>query len=113
MGLFGKIFGSFSARGGALSKYKSGMTKAKAGKYDAAIADYTSAIDGKKTPSDVKAMALYNRSLAYTSSGDSVMAARDLDTIIKMDNVPHNIMQQAAERQQRMRKKTKVKSPTI
>ena len=113
MGLFGKIFGSFSARGGALAKYKAGMTKAKAGKYEQAIVDYTSAIENNKTPSDVKAMALYNRSLAYTSTGDSAMAAQDLESIVRMDNVPHNIMQQASERQQRMRKKSKVKAPTI
>ena len=67
MDLVGWVKNSFSHRGKAIVLYRKGMAKAKQRNYAGAVADYSAAIQEPNIPTDVKAMVLYNRALAYSA----------------------------------------------
>jgi hypothetical protein len=83
------------------------MKKAEKHNYRAAIADYTAAIDAANTPSDVKAMAIYNRALAYSALHETTKAADDLEAVLKMPKLPKRIKTAALRRQERIRQRDK------
>lgn len=95
----------FSASGRAEALYKQAMEKAKAKDWDGAIADYSAVIAGKKTPADIKAMALFNRSLAYGVTGDSDSAENDLTAVAGMMNAPPGVAAAAKEKRDRLKKR--------
>jgi hypothetical protein len=95
----------FSHRGKALSLYRSGMAKANKGDYDGAIADYSAAICAPHIPTDIKAMALYNRALAYSAIHEDARAAEDLTIVLDMPGLPKNIRTEAQERRERIRRR--------
>lgn len=92
-------------RGKALSRYRAGIAKANKGDYPGAIADYSAAIRASDTPTDVKAMALYNRSLAYAAIEEDKKAAEDLAAMLEMPGLPENIKSKAHLRRERMRRR--------
>ena len=94
-----------SPRGSALSMYRSGMTKARRRDYAGAIADYSTAIDAEHIPIDVKAMAIYNRALAYAATHEDAKAADDLAAMLSMPGLPENITTQARQRRERIRRR--------
>ena len=79
--------------------------KAKQGDPSGAIDDYTLAIDAAETPPDVKAMALYNRALMHSSSGDDTRAASDLNIILDMKQDLTRIKTEARRRLVRLEKR--------
>ena len=94
-----------SRRGKALSLYRSGMAKANKRNYIDAIADYSAAIRVPDVPPDVKAMATYNRALAYSSIHDDEKAAEDLAAVLEMPGLSERIKREARERRERIRKR--------
>jgi len=94
-----------SRRGEALSLYRSGMAKANKRNYVDAIADYSAAIEVPDVPPDVKAMATYNRALAYSSIHDDEKAAEDLAAVLEMPGLSQRIKREAHERRERIRKR--------
>ncbi len=86
----------FSTRGKATTLYKQGMAKAKKREFEGAIADYTAILNSPKAPTDVKAMAQFNRALAYSSTGDYAKAMEDLKSILTSEETP-SIIESAAE----------------
>ena len=105
MGMLESLLGVFSRRGTALSRYRSGMAHAKVREFQSAIKDYTHAIDADNVPKDVQAMAIYNRSLAYSSTGEDEQAAADLERLLQMKHLPDRIRTQALQRQHRITKR--------
>jgi len=95
----------FSHRGKALSQYRSGMAKAKKGDYAGAVADYSAAIEAPEIPADVKAMALYNRALAYSAMDQDDKAAEDLAALLEVPGLPENIATAAQQRRERIRRR--------
>lgn len=95
----------FSHRGKALSLYRSGMAKANKRDYDGAIADYSDSIRAPNIPKDVKAMALYNRALAYSAIHEDEKSAEDLTAVLEMSGLPKNIKMEAQERRERIRRR--------
>lgn len=93
-------------RGHALADYRSGMKKANKRDYLGAIADYSAAIDADGTPEDVRAMAIYNRALAYSAMDEGEKAARDLDTVLKMPRLSAKVQAAAQQRRERLRKRS-------
>ena len=81
------------------------MAKANQRNYAVAIADYSAAIREPNIPTDVKAMALYNRALAYSVIHEKVKSAEDLAAVLELPGLPQNIKMQAKERQERMRRR--------
>ncbi len=94
-----------SRRGKALSLYRSGMSKARNKDYLGAIADYTAAIESPHIPADVKGMAAYNRALAYAAINEDQKAADDLAAMLTMPGLPENILREARQRRERLRRR--------
>ena len=100
----------FSHRGKALSLYRSGMAKANKRDYDGAIDDYSAAIRAPNIPTDVKAMALYNRALAYSAIHKDEKSVADLTAVLEMAGLPKNIKTEARERRERIRRRNENKN---
>ena len=101
-----------SHRGKAISLYRSGMAKANERDYEGAIADYSAAIEMAKIPADVRAMAIYNRALAYSAIDDEVKSVEDLSTLLDLPGVPENIRTAVQQRRERLRRRSeKADSP--
>jgi len=101
-----------SHRGKAISMYRSGMAKANERDYEGAIADYSAAIEMAKIPADVRAMAIYNRALAYSAINDEVKSVEDLSTLLDLPGVPENIRTAVQQRRERLRRRNeKTDSP--
>ena len=81
------------------------MAKAKNRDYDGAVADYSAAIGAPTIPADVKAMALYNRALAYSAMHEDAQSAADLAAVLQMPEAPENIRIAAQQRQERVRRR--------
>lgn len=94
-----------SDRGSALAHYRAGMTKAAKRDYRGAIASYSAAIEARDTPPDVKAMAVYNRALAYSAIQDEKRAAEDLEAVLKMPGLSERIKTAALRRRERVRRR--------
>lgn len=93
-------------RGKALSLYRAGMAKAKNGDFKGAIEDYSAAIEAPDIPMDVKAMATYNRSLAYSALHEHEKAAEDLATMLDMPGLSEEIRTAAHQRRERLKKRS-------
>ena len=92
-------------RGKALSLYRTGITKANKGDYLGAIDSYSAAIRVPDIPIDVKAMAIYNRSLAYSAIDEAEKAAEDLASMLEMPGLPENIKSKAHQRRERIKRR--------
>jgi tetratricopeptide (TPR) repeat protein len=105
MGLLRWMAGLASRRGRAMALYRSGMAKARKRDYRGAIADYTAAIDSPNVPIDVKGMATYNRALAYAAIDANQKAADDLAAMLEMPGLPGNVITEARQRRERIRRR--------
>jgi hypothetical protein len=99
------LSGLFTQRGKSISVYRSGMAKANKADFAGAIADYSAAIQTPKIPPDVKAMAIYNRALAYSALDEDEKAAADLASLLEMPGLPENIQLAAQQRRARIRRR--------
>jgi hypothetical protein len=63
-----------------------------------AMPDYTAVIDMEDFPADIRAMALYNQSVAYTASHSDPEALGDLEQLLEMHGAAANV-RTAARRQ--------------
>ncbi|WDI40550.1 hypothetical protein [Bremerella sp. P1] len=86
-----------SDRNKANSLYRRGMSKAKKHNHQGAIEDYTMALGVPDTPSEMRAMILYNRGLVHVAAGMASEGADDLNAVLAMDEVAPNV-KTAAER---------------
>ncbi|MBI2477200.1 MAG: hypothetical protein HYV60_00660 [Planctomycetia bacterium] len=80
------------------------MAKSHRHEHRSAIEDYTTAIEMHDVPSDVKAMALYNRALVYAAAGDASKATTDLNTVLGMADAVPNIKSEARRKLVRMQR---------
>lgn len=102
MNFYHWFIGCFSIRQKSLSIYRRGMTKARRHDHQAAIDDYTSAIRVAGVPDDVKAMALYNRALAYVAIEANRQGTEDLNAVLGMSKAPDQIKTEAVRKLARM-----------
>lgn len=105
MNLIRWIKGLFTHRGKALALYRAGMVKANERDYSGAIADYSAAIRAPEIPTDVKAMALYNRALAYSAIHEDIKAADDLSAMLEIPGLSEKLKKEANQRRERIRKR--------
>jgi hypothetical protein len=105
MSVLSKMFGGFSSRGKATTLYKRGMQRASDRDLKGAIADYTEVIEMGKAPTDLKAMALMNRALAFSRSGDDEKARSDLDKVLAMPDAGAQVKAAATEKLHRMKRR--------
>ena len=100
------LMSCFSRRGKALSLYRTGMAKAEKRDYEGAIADYSTAIELAKIPADVKAMALYNRALAYQAIREDTKSNEDLAAVLETPGLPEYIKTAAEQRRKRVQRRS-------
>lgn len=105
MSLMDWLKSKISHRGKSLARYRSGMLKAKKGDFAGAISDYSASVAAAGIPSDVLAMSLYNRALAYSAIGEDDKAADDLQRVLSMPGLPENIKVAASQRRERVRRR--------
>src|SRR4051794_18178434 len=107
MSLMRWVMSLLSHRGKSLSLYRAGMAKANKRDYAGAIADYSAAIKMRDIPDDVKAMATYNRALAYSATHQDAKAAEDLAAVLDMPGLSSKIKTEAQQRRDRIRRRDK------
>jgi hypothetical protein len=81
------------------------MHKARKRDYRGAIEDYTSVLSSPDIPMDVRGMATYNRALAYAALNEDEKAAEDLAAMLNMAGLPQNIIIEARQRRERIRRR--------
>ena len=102
MDLLGWLKSLFSKRHKALRMYKRGMSRANKHDHLGALADYTAAIESPDLPTDVRAMALYNRALVYVAVGNEPQGVVDLDAVLAMTQAFVNVKTMARRKLARM-----------
>jgi len=80
------------------------MIKAKLRNRESAVADYTAVIDMPGAPADVRAMALYNRSLVYSAMHKDSKAIGDLEMLLELEGAAANVRTEARRKLVRMRR---------
>lgn len=111
MSFLSLVKGLFSRRERGLAHYRSGMNRAKRKDYAGAIADYTAAMRSLEPSSDVMAMALYNRALAYSAIDQPDKAAVDLTQVLATPGLPEKIKLAAGQRRERLRRRDQANTP--
>lgn len=91
-----------SVRGTALSLYKRGMTRANRHDPLGAANDYTAVVQMRDAPTDVVAMALYNRALLFAAANDAAKAAEDLNAVLATPAPLPKIKSAARQKLERM-----------
>lgn len=89
-------------RSAGLSLYKRGMTQANRHDEKSAMGSYTEAIEMPDMPDDVRAMSLYNRALLHAVSKNYALARADLNELLAISSVPHQIELAARRKLERM-----------
>jgi hypothetical protein len=109
-GLFMSLFQWFgwsrSVRSQVLSFYKRGLARTKNDDSKGALVDFTSVIELADAPSDVRAMAQYNRALLYAAAGDIGSAVADLNAVLNCPEPLREIKLAAKRRLERMHTRT-------
>lgn len=86
--------------------YRRGMLKAKLHDNQAALADYTAVIEMEEAPADLRAMALYNRSVVHLAQNHEAAAISDLEELLKMPQAAANVKTEARRKLVRMQRTT-------
>lgn len=104
MNIFKWLIGRSSIRNGAMSLYKRGLARVEKQDPHGAMDAFTSAIELPNAPDDVKAMALYNRALLFTGTGDLSKALADLNAVMTMPAALRSIKSAARRRLDRIQR---------
>ena len=107
MNFFRRFVARFTARGRALAQVDQGMVCANNAESDLAIKHYTNVISSSKSPGDVKAMALFNRALAYATIGKELQAKAELTAVLEMPEATAKISRSASDKLVRIKRKQK------
>lgn len=89
-----------------MSLYRRGMGRAKKHDHQGAIDDYSEMIEMEDAPSDIVAMALYNRALVYVASGQDQLATNDLNRVLTLNAGHVNVRTMAKQMLFRMDSRT-------
>lgn len=82
--------------------YRRGVVRARLHKHDAAVEDYTAVIRLDRAPTDIVAMALYNRALVHHAKGNNACAIEDLGAVLHMPAAAGRIKTEARRKLLRM-----------
>lgn len=105
MNFLKRIAGKFTARGRALAKVELGMDCANRQESDNATQLYADVINSSESPRKVKAMAVFNRALVYTTIGKERQASEDLKAVLRMAVTLTKIKKYGSDKLVRMRRK--------
>lgn len=105
MNFFKRIASRFTTRGRALIQVDQGMDCANKNEADDAIKHYSDVINSPDSPRDVKAMALFNRALVFTTTEKTLEATKDLKAVLDMPEAMAKIKKSAGDKLVRMQRK--------
>lgn len=108
MGFMDKVAGLFSKSSREESLLLKGVDLAKGKHPEQAIAIYNDLLTSPATAASIKARALFNRALAYSSMKDDDRAVADLEAVLKMPGVPDNVESAARSQVIRVKKRNEV-----
>jgi tetratricopeptide (TPR) repeat protein len=106
MSMLSWLYGMLTRRGKALWHYRCGMKHANSQQHRLAIECYSAAIALPKAPTDVQAMARYNRALVYATIGQQEAAVDDLEYVLSLPLKLPEIKAAARQRLARMNSRT-------
>ena len=106
MNLFEWLRGKWSKKFQAGLIYRRGMLKAKLHDNKAALADYTAVIEMAEASPDLRAMALYNRSVVHLAQHHEAEAIGDLEELLKLPQAAANVKTEARRKLVRMQRTT-------
>jgi tetratricopeptide (TPR) repeat protein len=106
MNILSRLTGLLSKSGRGEDSLQQAMKTAKDGHPAEAIAIYTRLIDSKGHTADLRARALFNRALAYSSLKDDERAEADLAQVLTVPNLAENVQIAARSQLARVRKRT-------
>jgi hypothetical protein len=95
MNLFNWIHNRMPSRYRAKWLYRRGMVRAKLHDHQAALADYTAVIDMAGVPTDIRAMAIFNRALVFHATGSDSDAIDDLNRVLEMGDAVGRVKTEA------------------
>lgn len=98
------FFRLFSRRGRVDALLKRAVMRS-SGDLPGAIVDYTAVTEMEGDPHDLKAMAHFNRGLAYSQTQQMDLAMKDFQKVLSMPGVPANVTSAAKERLERLRRR--------
>jgi hypothetical protein len=106
MGFISRLVSRFSKGGRDDELLLKGMEHAKAGRPKQAIEIYDKLVKSKSSGDTVRARALFNRALAYSSLKNDVQAIADLNEVLTLPNVPDNVRNSARDQLKRVQKRS-------
>ena len=113
MNLFKWLTHTNSVHDAVLSLYKSGLASAMKHDQKRARDAFTAAIDMRDAPTDLRAMALYNRAMLYGSTNEFPKAIQDLNAVLAMAAAPAKVKAAARQKLDRMRRRTYMHTPRL
>jgi hypothetical protein len=106
MGFLNRFSNLFSKSGRDDELLLKAMEHAKAGRPQQAIAIYDTLIKSNASGDTVRARALFNRALAYSSLKDDAHALTDLKALLALPSVPDNVRNSATDQLKRVQKRS-------
>ena len=106
MSFFSRLANLFTKHGRNDELLLKGMEHAKAGRPQQAIEIYDTLVKSKLSSDTVRARALFNRALAYSSLKNDSQAIADLNELLTLPRVPENVQNSARDQLKRVRKRS-------
>ncbi|MEX2174624.1 MAG: tetratricopeptide repeat protein [Pirellulaceae bacterium] len=105
MSFLGRLTGLLTRNGREDGLLLQGIEHAKAKRPEKAIDIYNGLLKTDSIGNSVRARALFNRALAYSSLKDYERAGADLDKVLAMPDVPENVQTAARSQLARVRRR--------
>ena len=103
MSFFSRLTNLFTRAGRDDNLLQQGIFHASAKRPEKAIGIYDALLGAKSTSTTVRARALFNRALAYSSMKDDKKAIHDLEQVVTMAAAPENVLTAARTQLVRVR----------
>jgi tetratricopeptide (TPR) repeat protein len=106
MGILSRLAHVFNKTGRDDALLLKGIEHAKAGRPQEAVQVYDTLIKASSSSDTVRARALFNRALAYSSLKNDSQAIADLNEVLSLPNIPENVRSSARDQLNRVRKRS-------
>lgn len=106
MSFFDRITGLFTKGGREEALLMKGLEHAKAGRPEEALAIYNDLLTSPAIGTSVRARALFNRALAYSSLDNDDKALTDLQAVLALPNLQDNVQSAARSQMARVRQRS-------
>jgi tetratricopeptide (TPR) repeat protein len=106
MGFLNQLGSMFTRAGREEALLDQAMEHAKAKRPDKALEIYESLLQSRSLGSSLRARVLFNRALVHSALKNDEQALADLEEVVKLPEVPDNVLTAAKERLVRLHKRS-------